>query len=307
MAERLSCRLCGSQSCESVGEPVYRTPPQVAGVRIRVDDVRSELIRCGSCGYFFTYPPVPQERLDECYREADLHWETGGSMAERRFYKHKQNLLLQYGPPQGKLLNVGCFDGGFEKELSEDFDCYGIEPSETAASIAAERGVSMLGVSLSDLAKYHDLRFDYIVLFDVAEHLIDPVSDFSILNKVLNPGGVIMFETGDMDAFPWQSEMRLNPYVALYEHVGFFNATSVKKLAQIIGLELIHLQRSVHTKVASMERIKRYVKLQAFWLLRVTNLTGFPLTSRLRKVANGPVPVPPVSNDHLLAVLKKEG
>ena len=298
------CRLCRGTECYSVGSPAYRKPPRVAGVNIDVEDLNLVLFRCGDCGYHFVHPLIPEARLNKCYRNSHIQWKTGSSVVGTRSYELKRDLLLDYGPSGRRLLDVGCFDGGFEEFLNGDYVCSGVEPSSVAAQLARNRGVDILAASLDQL-KDLDLEFDVVVMFDVAEHLTDPVKEFLQLKKMLPKDGIILFETGDMDSFPWQDLMTINPYCALYEHVGFFNYTSVNTLARILSMDLVYFERSTHSKISSMERFKRLFKRRLYWLFRALHNFKGPLGHRLRRIALGPLPGPPVQRDHFIAILKK--
>lgn len=298
------CRLCGSGRTSSLGAPAYRKPPRVAGVEIFVEDLNIELFRCLDCGYRFISPPVPEDRLAACYQASASHWDTSESVASLRSYSHKRDLISRYMPTARRMLNVGCYDGGFEQAVPKDLECFGVEPSSAASEVAAMRGVTMLGSSIDDIDGSND-KFDAIVLFDVAEHIIEPLRSFVTMKDMLSPGGIIMFETGNMDAFPWQEKITLNPYCAIYEHVGFFNESSVERLADLLRLDLVYFEESVHMKIPSrMLRFKRWIKIQLYWIIRRLRLIGVPMPAKLDRIASGPVPVPPVQRDHLIAILK---
>src|SRR5215210_4923854 len=87
------CRVCGSPAA-LVGPPAYRRPTLVAGVPIDISDLSHGHYRCPDCGYAFVHPPVPEDRLLDCYRRAaGGHWETGDDVASARSYARKRDLL----------------------------------------------------------------------------------------------------------------------------------------------------------------------------------------------------------------------
>lgn len=276
----------------------------MAGVPIYVDDLDIKMIHCLKCGYYFVTPCVPQERLRQCYMKSGDHWLTGDDVAQSRNYSYKAHLISQYVNIGDTILSIGCYDGGLEHYIGEKYDWFGIEPSSQASAKARENGVDILGETIDDV-KGIDKRFDAVMLFDVAEHIEDPLNAFGLFMRSLKDGGVIIFETGNMDSFPWKEEITLNPYCALYEHVGFFNASSVNKIAELLGMDVMHFEETIHSNVNGYEAYKRKAKLSVYWILKMLgNMPGMP--SRLVTASRGPIPVPPVQRDHFIAVLKKK-
>src|SRR4051794_28249125 len=86
-----TCRVCGSPDCENQGPPTYRKPTVVAGVPIDVSDLPLTHQVCRNCSYRFVQPPIPEQRLLECYRNAPGgEWGTEPQLAESRYYARKR-------------------------------------------------------------------------------------------------------------------------------------------------------------------------------------------------------------------------
>src|SRR5688572_27017381 len=242
------CRVCGFTDCVDCGPPAYRLPTRVAGVAIDVSDLALTHQVCRACSYRFVHPVIPEERLLDCYRRAPKHhWGTEPELAEGRFYARKRQLLEQFAPGR-RVLDFGCYDGGFLEYLGDGWDKSGIEPSDDAARIAASRGIRILGPTVESVAPGSVEPFDAVVLFDVIEHLNDPVATLRALVQLLKPGGVILVETGDTDSPHLARTGKLHLYCGLVEHVGFFNRGSIAEAGRRAGgLELAHFERSVHS------------------------------------------------------------
>lgn len=297
-----SCRLCGSAACDSFGSPIYRRPLKVGGVPIDLSDLRLTHRRCRNCGYRFVDPPVPERRLLDCYRHADgAHWATDERVASDRSYRLKKDLLVAHTPGQ-RVLDFGCFDGGFLAHLGGAFDRFGIEPSSSAAQLAAARGINVLGSTL-DALDGSDYAFDAIIVFDVMEHLVDPMETLRKLRMLLAPKGVIIIETGNSDA--WTGLGRFYPYCGLVEHVGFFNRRSMDAAARIVGLDIVHWQQTQHSRVSKGTWLASQVKNVAYCLMRGVRRTHIPLRPLWADIADGPFPRATCRHDHFLAVLRR--
>ena len=306
------CRVCGSTDCADCGPPAYRLPTRVAGVDIDVTDLPLAHVRCRNCSYRFVHPAIPAERLLDCYRRAPRHcWGTDPAVAESRYYARKRHLLERYAPGR-RVLDFGCYDGGFLAYLGDGWDVAGIEPSADAAAVAESRGVRILAPTVESVAPHAIEPFDAVVMLDVIEHLGEPVAALRALAALLRPGGVILVETGDTDAPHFRRTGKLYPYCGLVEHVGFFNARSLAEAGrQAAGLELAHAERSVHARWlrGAVPFVTGYVgdraRIASYWILRAARAARLPLPRPLRALARGPVPRAFSDRNHFLAVLRK--
>jgi SAM-dependent methyltransferase len=299
------CRVCGSADCVLVGPPAYRRPPNVAGVPIEVSDLELGHYRCRRCGYGFVHPPIPEDRLLDCYRRAaGGHWTTGGDVAAARNYARKRDLLERHAPGR-RVLDFGCYDGGFLVYLGDGWDRAGVEPAAEAAAVAASRGVKMLGPTIESVDPSSVEPFHAVVVFDVMEHLNRPVETLAALGRLTAPGGVVLVETGNSDSWPWRHQRQHYPYCGLVEHVGFFNRSSIEEAGKRAGFQLTVFEESVHTKMPASQRVRSAAYNLAYRALRAAGAAGLPLSARARDLGLGPFPRSVHDRDHFLAVLKK--
>jgi SAM-dependent methyltransferase len=301
----IACRVCGSRDCLDCGPPVYREPLKVAGVPIDLSDLRLAHVWCRSCGYRFVHPPIPDDRLLECYRQTPQHhWGTEVELAEERYYARKRELIEQHAPGR-RILDFGCYDGGFLHYLGGSWQRFGIEPSPGAAAIAESRGVTMLGPTVESLGPRSVEPFDAIVAFDVIEHLGEPVQTLQLLSQMLRTGGIMLIETGDTGSPHFRRVGKLYPYCALVEHVGFFGRDSVAEAGIRAGMRLAHFEPSRHSTTVDSGFPFGWLYDSAYWTLRAARAVRLPLPARWRRMAQGPVPRPLSARDHFLAVLRK--
>ena len=309
--EGVRCRVCGAGDCVDCGPPAYRLPTRVAGVDIDVTDLPLTHRLCRNCSYRFVHPVIPEDRLLDCYRRAPKHhWGTEPELAENRFYARKRELLEQVAPGK-RVLDFGCYDGGFLQYIGPAWDVAGIEPSDDAARLAQTHGIRILGPTIESVAPGSVEPFDAIVVFDVIEHLNEPVETLRALARLLRPGGVILIETGDTDSPHFARRGRLDPYCGLVEHVGFFNRRSIAEAGRrAAGLELVHFERSIHSQYGRGVLLLLGGAIfraynAAYWTLRGLGAMRVPLPRRARDVVAGPVPRSTDLRNHFLAVLRK--
>ena len=306
---KVLCRVCGSADVRSLGRPRYRPPTKVAGVPIRIDDLNLFHYRCTACDYQFVAPVVPEERLLACYRESSgKNWTTDpavdASIAHHRFYANKKAVLERFSPGK-RVLDFGCYDGGFLSYLGDAWDKSGIEPSTVAADLAASHGVRIIRPTIDAVGGEYDQSFDAVVSFDVLEHLPDPVQTLTSLTRLLKPGGVMVVETGDSGNLAWRLSGPAYWYCGIVEHIGFFNRQSVATAGKLAGLELLHFERTRHSRYAGSERFRGVAVTAAYLGLRALRAMRVPLPTRLKVIAEGINPTHFGSRDHFLAVLRR--
>jgi SAM-dependent methyltransferase len=302
---RVACPVCGSADVERRGRPRYRQPARVAGVPIRLDDLDLMMYRCARCTYQFVWPPIPQQRLLGCYAAAGPEsWPTVESVAAHRGYALKRRLLERYAPGR-RVVDFGCFDGGFLQYLGDGWAVAGIEPSSAAAGRARERGVRVLGPTIEAVGPGHAGAFDAVVIFDVMEHLSDPVGVLRSLAGLLAPGGIMLIETGNTEASHWRLAGSDYWYCGIVGHVGFFNRRSIRTAGERAGLDLAHFERSVHYRVPLRERARAPLVTVAYYAVRALRAAGVPTGPRLDQIASGASPTCLDGRDHFLAVLRK--
>jgi SAM-dependent methyltransferase len=307
-ARAAPCPVCASRDTIAVGPPVYRQPTRVAGEPIDLSDLNLTWRRCRGCGYRFIHPPIPNDRLLACYAAARAgHWGTNADIGALRFYPAKRRLIERFSPGT-RILDFGCFDGGFLASLGDRYEEFGIEPSAAAAQVAEQRGVNVLGPTAaaaietavaSGLAPMHA-----IVAFDVVEHLSDPVATLRDLRRLLAPGGIVLIETGDTDAPGFRRHGVRYTYAGLVEHVALFNRSSITAAADAAGFTLAHFERSWHHVITPAQHVQYRAHNAAYHVLRALRALHVPLPSRLDRVARGPLPWG-TRADHFLAVLRR--
>lgn len=191
----LACNLCGGAE----HRPLFRKRGY-------------ELVRCEGCGLAFIANPPGADELAAIYSaEAGYHdalldpADPGFARMRAIARQHMRMLRRSVARPRGlRLLDVGCSSGLFLDEArAADFDACGAELSRDTAAFA--RSHFGLAVHAGDWreAGYAEGGFDVVTLFDVIEHLPDPLGELAALLRLLRPGGLLLQSTPNVDGlFP---------------------------------------------------------------------------------------------------------
>ncbi len=93
----------------------------------------------------------------------------------------------------GALLDVGCGIGMFLETMAAEFDLHGVDISEYAIKVCAQRlPDAQLAVGSLIEGLPFDRTFDVISAINVMEHLEDPLGAASVVRSRLRPGGLFV-------------------------------------------------------------------------------------------------------------------
>jgi len=139
------------------------------------------------------------------------------------------------------VLDIGCNDGtqlDYFKQLG--VATYGIDPAENLHSrSSANHSVVCDFFGPTAVAELKKTDYDVIVAQNVCAHNPDPFGFITSCAELMNDNTVLFVQTS-------QADMVLhNEFDTIYhEHVNFFNANSMKQLAQRAGLNLVDVVKT---------------------------------------------------------------
>ncbi len=150
--------------------------------------------------------PVDNQLYDAM---ADSWWDESGflhvlrAINPARFGYMRRILLEELGiDPRGrKTLDVGCGGGLLAEEFARlGCDVAGIDPSakslETARAHARAAGLDIdYRQASGEHIPFPDAAFDIVYCCDVLEHVQDPGKVIAEISRVLEPGGVFLYDT----------------------------------------------------------------------------------------------------------------
>lgn len=200
----------------------------------------------------------------------------------------------------GRLLDVGCAMGFFvELAMRHGFDAYGFDASEYAVSHAKKiNGGHRIQLGMIDKIAYPNQSFDIISLFDVFEHLANPLDDLHKLTKLLRDDGIMVIATGDTGSVAARLLKRRWTFYIPPQHLFFFNRDNLTQILGKAGLEPI-----------AWSRIGKWLSLR--YILHLGRTTGeSSLAAWLyeliygRKLSKLPLYVPLM--DNMIVVVRKK-
>ena len=199
--------------------------------------VTADIFRCEKCG-FLECPNLENvlnlyaEMSDEGYEET----------RETRARQARTLLKIISGYKKGgRLLDVGAGSGILVEEARLlGFDASGIEPSGPLQKTAVERGLPVKHGVLphSDITG----AFDIVTLFDVIEHVSDPIQLLRELKNAMAPDGICAIATPDLNSIAARL-MGWKWWHFRVAHIGYFNASTLNLALESAGLRVKSLTR----------------------------------------------------------------
>jgi SAM-dependent methyltransferase len=136
----------------------------------------------------------------------------------------------------GRFLDFGCGSGAFLDAMA-GFDGIGFE---VAADDVARSGRIVTGNIMTDQLACVGLdhaSFDFIVAWDVLEHLADPFPKMQRLRDLLKPGGTIYLTLPDSSS--WVARLTGKKWnMLLLEHLWYFNPVTLRRFLVRCGLSV---------------------------------------------------------------------
>lgn len=145
-------------------------------------------------------------------RLEDTHWWFRGRRAVLGA------VLERWLPPgRHRILDVGSGTGAMPEMLTRFGEVVGVEPSPLAAEVARERLGQRVDLRQGEVpgALRPGERFDVLTLFDVLEHLDDPVATLTSLRRFLEPGATVLVTVPAYE-FLWTSHDDLSQHRRRY-------------------------------------------------------------------------------------------
>ncbi len=223
------CCVCGPIQASLIRKEEWRTIVQCP---------RCRLVFCANVSYADTQHLYEEEywggEADVGYSEYLVNPEV-----HAQWNRTKQSGILRAGKrPPGRLLDVGCATGDWVAGAGEmGWKASGIEISRYAGEIAQKKGLDIHIGTLLD-APFPEREFDVITMWDVIEHVPDPVLEARKLFALLKPGGALVLATPNVGSLRARRERASwHGFRVSQEHILFFTPSTIATVLRKAGFQ----------------------------------------------------------------------
>jgi SAM-dependent methyltransferase len=234
-----ACDWCGCYDTELI----FEGPDRLMGLAGQF-----RMVRCRQCGLLRQDPHLAWESLKSYYPpeyspHVGLVREEQSILRrlDRRYGMWKQLRVIEQFLKSGRLLDVGCGTGVFLEEMqrSGSWQLAGIEPAEEAAAYARkELGIPVSEGRFSDI-EYPAATFDVITMWNVLEHLENPISDLKRAHHLLSNNGLLVFAIPSVES--WAAKIFGRFWVGwdLPRHLYLFPLPELRPLLGKLGFQIV--------------------------------------------------------------------
>ena len=244
-----SCSLCGSDlRIELYAAKKRHDPTGAAAYRCTSMEHGSkpQLVQCLACGLVAAAESRSADDILALYSDvADETCLQNRPARERTFARVLHEVAARV-PAGGRILEVGAYCGVFVDVAARGgWRVEGVEPSRWAGAQARAKGLTVHCGTVKELGHKLSPPYDAVVLWDVLEHLSDPVADLHNIQRVLADDGCLFVSTLDMSALlpkvlgrNWQWIMEM--------HLFYFTTDVLRTLFRRAGFELTEVRPYWH-------------------------------------------------------------
>ena len=203
------------------------------------------ILRCRGCDFGFRQTRANAGKLADVYRRMDTRVYEAELRGRARTARQHLRIVARYARSPGRILDVGCASGLFLACAADaGWEPTGLEPSEAlyekARAALAGRGEVL--PEILENARLPLVHFDVITMWDVLEHVPDPLSVMARCRSLLKPGGYLFLNVPDLDSVEARVFRRRWP-LFMAEHLNYFNRPSLKLCGERAGLRWVRFGR----------------------------------------------------------------
>ena len=204
--------------------------------------------QCSDCGLIYISPRPSPDSIEDLYFHDEAHIRATSHVHAtlgRRQHARMTARIIRKHKQGGRLLEIGSGGGAFLVAASRFFDVVGVDFNPVQVAYICDH----LGLCCK-LGRYQDSfagqKFDIIYHCDVLSHFYDPVQEFRDMRQMLNPGGIIVFETGNFGDLSLEQRSAISIF-QYPDHINFFSEKSLEILfnrSSLKVVEHVHFDRT---------------------------------------------------------------
>ena len=266
------CAICGGEDDAAELWQATFDPSafnaQVFSARRLPDRVHYRLVRCNTCGLVRSDPVADEALLADLYKVSTFEY--GEEVAAiQATYARALGWLEARSQRCEALLEIGCGNGFFlQQALRQGWqEVRGVEPSADAVAKAPPEVREMIAQDVMHRGLFEPESFDAVCLFQVLDHISDPIALLQECLRVLRPGGHILALNHNVSAWSARLLGERSPIVDI-EHTYLYSPATMQALFARVGFAAarVHTVRNTYSLAYLMQLVPVPTTAKA-WLL----------------------------------------
>jgi SAM-dependent methyltransferase len=212
------------------------------------------IMRCDRCGFMFAIVP-PATNTQSIYTEDafffspedrnrahsdswyDVLWQR-----KKPFYFSRLRRIGDFKKP-GRMLDIGCAAGYMlDAARGLGWEVAGVEPSPAMRERTRKELKCRVYESLDEALAAGSQRYECVMMFEVIEHLEDPIAAMRKVRELLVPGGLIALSTPNCESPGAPAGLPLDIWFAPPAHVSYFGARTLVSCMRQAGFDELAIE-----------------------------------------------------------------
>ncbi|MBO9534568.1 MAG: class I SAM-dependent methyltransferase [Solirubrobacteraceae bacterium] len=235
------CAICGTTGNATERWPATLTPEAFSvatfSARRLPDRVHYRMVTCDACGLVRSDPVMDSERLDGLYEQSTFDYGDELPSLERTYGEAIGLIEERLGDlPKSGIADVGCGNGFvLDQALARGWsEVWGVEPSSDAIGHASPEVGPRIKQAMMTPGLFEPGSLSGITLFQVLDHLPDPLEPLAACREALRPGGVVLAWNHNVRAVSARLLGDRSPIVDV-EHTYLYSPDTMRKLFEKAG------------------------------------------------------------------------
>jgi len=218
---------------------------------------------CKNCDFGFQNPRLKEEILEKLYKNDETNWPCHVSklqiLIDKKKYDYGLDLLETFSPPSKEaLLDIGCGSGfSLRRAMVKGWrECVGIELSHRY-SFPYHYRIKIINDSFDRAFKKLWVKTDAVMMWDVLEHISDPLGFLGQLKDIMKKGSLILIMVPNLKSLASRLIREKSPTFT-WQHLNYFTALSLKKILNNSGFKVEHIE----TVISEIGNINNYMAFE---------------------------------------------
>lgn len=216
--------------------------------------------RCSDCGFGFQNPKIKNEVLKELYKiektGSNIYLQSSQISIDIKRFDYGLDLLDAFSlPSKNIILDIGCGSGfSLERAIAKGWrKSLGIEPNRLY-NFPDDPRIEILNIPFEDSIKKLVIKVDAVMMWDILEHIYDPVFLLNVIKEVMKPKALLLIIVPNLESLASRLMRDKSPTFS-WSHLNYFTPSSIQKFLYGMGFNIELLE----TIISEIGNINNYL------------------------------------------------